>query len=86
MRILKIQQFQYIKKTGWKLNCFVNEFKTKTQLTNITELVHNIRIKTVDYSFKVPHAYLEEGIDKKIIDMEYDYVEDTLKLNDDIKG
>ena len=47
----------------------MNGFKTKTQLTNVTELVHNLRIKTGDYSFKVPHADLEEGIDKKIINM-----------------
>ena len=63
----------------------MNGFKRKTQLTNVTELVHNLRIKTGDYSFKVPHAKFEEGIDKKIINMEYDYVEDILKLNDDMK-
>ena len=54
-------------------------------MTNITELIRNLRTKTGDYSAKLPHLYLEEGIDQKISSMEYDYVDDILKLNQDLK-
>ena len=64
---------------------FVNSFRNKTNKTNIPELINNIRIKTGDYSSKLFHLPYEEETDKKINNIEYDYSDDILKLNDDIK-
>jgi hypothetical protein len=54
-------------------------------MTNITELIRNLRTKNGDYSAKLPHLHFEEGIDQQISSMEYDYIDDILKLNQDLK-
>ena len=54
-------------------------------LKKAPELINDIRTKTGDYSSKLPHLTYEEEINKKINNIEYDYSDDILKLNDDIK-
>jgi hypothetical protein len=52
---------------------------------NVPKRVKKLIIKTGEYSVKLPHLNKESEIDKKIEDMEYDYIDDMLQMNEQFK-
>jgi hypothetical protein len=70
---------------GANLHGYSKRFK-QNALTNIPELMHNLIIKTSSYG-EIDYKNLEkeEEIDKIIHDIEYDYTDDILKMNEHLK-
>ena len=52
---------------------------------NVPKKVKKLIIKTGEYSVKLPHLNKENEIDKKIENMEYDYIDDMLQMNEQFK-
>ena len=69
---------------GSNLYGFTRNLKNKTAKTNIPELMNNLRYKLGDYSIGGTKVEKEKEIDKKISTIEFDCIDDILKLNDDL--
>ena len=72
-------------KKGANLHGFVNRLHSNTNKMNVPKKVKKLIIKTGEYSVKLPHLNKESEIDKKIEDMEYDYIDDMLQMNEQFK-
>jgi len=81
-RISPVKKLNY--KYGSNLHGFLNNFMTKTSLTNIPDIIYKVKAKTGDYTVKLNNLDKCVDIDKNINNLEYKYTEDILKLNEDI--
>lgn len=57
--------------------------KTKTTMTNLPELLHQLKLRTGDYSIKESKMDKVRDIDNRIKDLEYEYINDILTINHD---
>ena len=73
-------------KEGSNLHGFINKFHAKNQKMNIPKKIRKLIVKTGDYSVKLPHLMKEVEIGKKIEEMDYDYIDDILKMNEHLKS
>ena len=81
-RISPVKKLNY--NYGSNLHGFLNNFMTKTSLTNIPDIIYKVKAKTGDYTIKLNNLDKCVNIDKNINNLEYKYTEDILKLNEDI--
>ena len=72
-------------KEGSNLHGFINRFHTKTQKMNVPKKIRKLIVKTGDYSVKLPHLLKEVEIGKKIEEIDYNYIDDILKMNEHLK-
>lgn len=65
---------------------YSSRFKQNINSANIPEMVHNLVIKTATYqNFDNKNIEKEVDIDNVIKDIEYNYTDDILKMNDALK-
>lgn len=65
---------------------YSSRFKQNINSANIPEMVHNLVIKTSTYqNFDNKNIEKEVDIDNVIKDIEYNYTDDILKMNDALK-
>ena len=65
---------------------YSSRFKQNINSANIPEMVHNLVIKTATYqNFDNKNIEKEVNIDNVIKDIEYNYTDDILKMNDELK-
>jgi hypothetical protein len=68
------------------LHGYSSRFKQNINSANIPEMVHNLVIKTATYqNFDNKNIEKEVDIDNVIKDIEYNYTDDILKMNDALK-
>jgi hypothetical protein len=52
---------------------------------NVPKKIRKLIVKTGDYSVKLPHLLKEVEIGKKIEEIDYNYIDDILKMNEHLK-
>lgn len=52
-------------------------------MTNLPELLHQLKLRTGDYSIKESKMDKVRDIDNRIKDLEYEYINDILTINHD---
>lgn len=69
------------KENGSNLKGIINDFETKIKRRNLPELLRQLKIKTSDFSLGEHKIDAVKEMDDNIRELEFDYVEDILKIN-----